>query len=70
MANHKDTIDNGNSNMFQILQKLEELKPTYGNEHFKAALQKDNVDRNRDLNVLAGKYTIILLLVIAYESML
>ncbi|XP_052777423.1 receptor-type tyrosine-protein phosphatase kappa-like [Mya arenaria] len=35
-------------------QKFEELKPKLGNENFLAALRKENVEKNRNLSVLAA----------------
>lgn len=36
-------------------QKFENLKPRLGNENFLAALRKENVEKNRSLNILAGR---------------
>ena len=53
-----DCIDSSSLPSFLLLcgyfQKLEDLKPKPGNEHYLAALRKENVEKNRNLSILAG----------------
>ena len=46
--------------LLESFQKLEDLKLKPGNEHYLAALKKENVEKNRNLSILAGEKKIIL----------